>query len=125
MSITEQGLTAFSDQINILVSDNRRLHAKTEADGTTIRLLKEENAGLHVTIEEMTRHYRQRERELIADTNRAKVAYTEISGLLNQVAETVLQAARAQIGDQTPEKMPAPHLPHLKDDRLPIARLSS
>lgn len=124
MSITDQNLTAFSDQINDLVAENRRFRLQSEADANTIRLLKGQYEELSSSVEDMIQYYRRRERELISIANKAKLAYTEIDGLLNQAATIILQAARAQIGDQTPEKIPPPHLPSISDDRLPMVAIS-
>lgn len=125
MSITDQNLAAFSDQINRLIAENRRLQKKSDADDKTIHILKQQYETLNAGVENMIEDHRRIERGLSAERDRAVVSYTEIDGLLGQTADLIMQAARARVGDLTPAKMPSATLPNLHDDRLPIARLSS
>lgn len=113
-----------SDQINALIAENRRLRNKSEADDKTIHLLKEQYAAVAGGIEDMVESHRKVERELTIEAHNANVAYTEIEGRLNQVADLILQAARARVGDATPETMPERVLPHVTDARLPGVALS-
>lgn len=114
-----------SDQISQLIAENRRLRNKSDADDKTIHLLKEQNDTLRNAWEDMVEDHRRTERDLAHDRDRHVVAYTEIDGLLHQVADLILQTTRARVGNATPEKMPQVRLPVHDDERLPIARLSS
>lgn len=125
MSITDQHISAFSDQINLLIAENRRLLKKSEADDKTIYVLKDQYDTLHAGVESLIEDHRAIERQLAGERDRAVRAYTEINGLLNQSADLIMQAIRARVGDLTPEKMPQRPLAEIHDDRLPIARLSS
>jgi len=120
--------TALSDQINQLIAETRRLRNKSDADDKTIHLLKEQNAELRGGIESLVEDHRRIERKLVGERDEAQLAYTEIEGLLNQAADCIMQAARARIGDQAPEKMPQQigrHVDHhLLPENSPIARLA-
>jgi chromosome segregation ATPase len=132
MSMTDKNLTAFSDQINNLIAENRRLKNKSDADDKTIHVLKEQYNALQAGVEDMVEDHRKIERELVDQANRHKVSYTEIDGVLMQAADLIMQAARARIGNATPAVVPTPptkmvndhRLPDVRDDRLPIARLA-
>lgn len=121
--MTEQN--PLSDQVNQMISELRRLRNKSDADDKTIHLLKEQNAELRGGIENLVEDHRRIERGLLAERDEAKIAYVEIEGLLNQAADSIMQAARARIGNQTPERMPPQTGRHIEDDRLPIARLGT
>lgn len=125
MTTMTPDISTFSDQINRLIAENRRLLKKSEADDKTIHLLKEQYEGLHNGVEDMVEDHRRIERDLVDKANRHELAYTEIVGLLDQAADLIVQAARARVGNVTPEKMPERQIPSIQDDRLPIARLSS
>lgn len=112
-----------SDQINQLIAENRRLRSKSAADDATIHLLKEQYAAVSGGIEDMVEDHRKIERELTIEAHNARVAYIQIQGLLDQAADLILQAARARIGDITPEKMPTATLAVIGDSRMPDVAL--
>lgn len=124
MTITSPDLTKWTDQISGLIAENRRLRNKSDADDKTIHLLKEQYASVTGGIEDMIEDHRRVERDLTIEAHNAKVAYTQIQGLLDQAADLILQAARARIGDDTPAKMPAAIIPVLADGRMPEVSLS-
>lgn len=127
--------TTLSDQVNALIAENRRLRMKSEADDKTIHVLKEQYDSLQSGVENMVEDHRRIEnamledhrstvRELVAERDRAVRAYTEIEGNLNQAADLIMQAARARVGNETPDPMPQAHTPHLADSRIPQVLLS-
>ncbi len=111
-----------SDQINALVAENRRLRNKSEADDATIALLKDQYRTVTKGIEDMVEDQRKIERELTIEIHNTRAADKEIAGLLNQVADLILQAARARIGDSVPANMS--EMAHHEDKRLPGIVLS-
>lgn len=115
----------FGRQVDALVRENRRLLLKSEADDKTIHMLKAQYDAIQAGMENMIEDHRRRERELLAEADRANVAYTEIEGHLNQAGDLIMQAARARIGNRTPERMPPQTGRHIEDPRLPIARLAN
>lgn len=108
-----------SEQVTQLIAENRRLLKKSEADDTTIHLLKQQNEALRSSWEDMVEDHRRIERDLSNDRDRHVVAYTEIDGLLHQVADLILQTTRARVGNSTPEKMPQRQHPIVDDARIP------
>lgn len=119
MTINTPDIASWSDQINRLIAENRRLINKSEADDHTIGVLKQQYDGLQAGVEAMVEDHRRIERGLMAERDRAVRAFAQIDGLLNCVGDLVVQAARARSGDATPEKMPAAKLAIVADGRLP------
>ncbi len=112
--------STLSDQINALVSENRRLRMKSEADDKTIHVLKDQYAMVTSGMEDIVEDHRRIERELTIKAHKAQAAYSEMEGLLDRAADLILQAARARVGDDTPEKMPEHSGTHVNDARLPM-----
>ena len=130
---TQMALT-LSDQVDRLVSENQALRVKSENDDKLIHLLKEQYSSLAAqvkgiredAIREVERARHQRDADVSAaeiERDQALVAYKEIDGLLLQAGDLITQAARARIGNTTPEKMPRQPLPAIEDSRLPAASL--
>jgi len=119
-----------SEQVDRLVAENQHLRVKSENDDKTIHLLKEQYTlladqvdGINARAEREIERSRTIARDSIMnmqiDRDQAQVAYREIESLLLQATDTITQALRARVGNETPEKMPAADLPHIQDDRLP------
>ncbi|HKY85827.1 MAG TPA: hypothetical protein VJL90_03600 [Pseudorhodoplanes sp.] len=118
------------DQVERLVNENQALRVKSENDDKLIHLLKEQYNSLAAqvkgiredAIREVERARHQRDADVSAaeiERDQAQVAYKEIDGLLLQVCDTITQAARARIGNATPEKMQSRPMPAIEDGRLP------
>lgn len=125
-----QNQIALGEQVDRLVAENQHLRVKSENDDKVIHLLKEQYAQLQGQVQdirdraarevEKARAYaRDSVMDMQMDRDRAIVAYREIEGLLLRATDTITQALRARVGNETPEKMPAADLPHITDDRLP------
>lgn len=142
--IDEQlSIDEFNKQVSDLVRENRRLRAKSDADDETILTLKKQYDDLAAGVESMVEDHKAIEaesqerfnkanRELMFERDRAVRAYKEIEGLLMQAGnaamsmnDLIMQAARAKIGDSTPEKMPEVKLPDIKDSRLPAPTIDA
>ncbi len=115
---------AFTDQISAMVAENRRLRNKSDADDKTIHVLKAQYDAVTGGIENMIEDHRKIERDLTIQLHKAQAAYQEIDGLLHQASDLILQAARARVGNGTPEKMPTAAVPAIEDGRLPAPVLS-
>lgn len=117
-------MTTLSEQVSRLVAENQHLRVKTENDEITRNLMKEQYDALASSVEG-TRNKHEREVHLLrTERDQAVRAFKEVDSLLMQAADLLVQAIRAREGDATPEKMPVNRGAHVKDDRLPIARLS-
>lgn len=123
-----------AEQVDRLVAENQSLRVKSENDDKLIHLLKEQYSSLAAqvkgiredAIREVERARHQRDADVSAaeiERDQALVAYKEIDGLLLQAGDLITQAARARIGNATPEKMPRQPLPAIEDSRLPAASL--
>lgn len=123
-----------AEQVDRLVAENQSLRVKSENDDKLIHLLKEQYSSLAAqvkgiredAIREVERARHQRDADVSAaeiERDQALVAYKEIDGLLLQAGDLITQAARARIGNTTPEKMPRQPLPAIEDSRLPAASL--
>lgn len=127
--------TTLIDQVDRMVAENQHLRVRCESQETTITLMREQYDSLAFTVDDI-RSKARREVEKARDNAESEVsgmtierdqairAFKEIDGLLLQAADLVMQALRARQGDATPEKMPGMVLPHISDDRLPMARLN-
>lgn len=119
-----------SDQIGRLIDENRRLRVKSNEDDETIRMLtdklEELQAGVNGMIEthreaedSMKEEHRAIQRDLSFRADNAEIKERKMRSLVNQAADLILQAMRAEAGDETPKKMPQRQLENLNDDRLP------
>ncbi len=93
---------------------------KSEADDATIVLLKSQYDQISGGMESLIEDHRRIERNLTVEIHNTRAADKEIAGLLNQVADLILLAARARIGNDTPATMPENLGPHINDARLPM-----
>ena len=73
----------------------------------------------------MIEDHRARERDLAFRTDSSEIKERKMKSLLNQAADMILQAMRADVGNDTPEKMPQRQLSDMNDDRLPQPTLLS
>ena len=123
-----------AEQVDRLVAENQSLRVKSQNDDQMIHLLKEQYNSLAAqvkgiredAIREVERARHQRDDAVSAaeiERDQALVAYKEIDGLLLQAGELITQAARARIGNTTPEKMPSRQITAIEDVRLPAASL--
>lgn len=128
--------TALSDQVNQIVAENQHLRVKSENDDITLNLMKSQYDSLAAQVADIRSKARaevEKARNMAADQiadmtierDQAVRAFKEIDTTLMQAADLIMQALRARQGDDTPEQIPDRVTPHLRDDRLPIARLSS
>lgn len=125
-----------SDQVNGIIAERDHLRVKSESDDTTIHLMREQYDSLAATVasirqkaagdvEKARYAAEQVVTDMMIERDQAVRAFKAIDTTLMQAADLIMQALRARAGDSTPEKMPERVLPHIKDDRLPVARLSS
>ena len=114
-----------SRQVTGLVSENQHLRVKSDNDDLTINLLKQQYAALSESVDGMRSKFEREIHTLRTERDQAVVSAKEIDTVLMQAADLIVQAARARVGNITPERMPQVRGDHLADDRLPIARLSS
>lgn len=117
--------STFGRQVDSLVAENQHLRVKSDNDDKTIHLQQEQYKALAASVEGMRAKYERQIFQLTTERDEAVLKHSKIKSLLLQSADIIMQAARADIGNETPEKMPpgAP-LREIKDDRLPIARLA-
>lgn len=102
----EVTLSMFTDQVNNLVTENRHLTLKTESQENTIGMLSQQYDDLASSVEAMRAEYEQNLHTLRVERDQAVRKFTKINALLMQCADLTMQAIRAKIGDETPEKMP-------------------
>ncbi len=116
--------TALSDQVSRLVSDNQQLRVKVANDEKTIHLLKDQYSALSATVNGLRDRHAREVHDITSERDEAVVRHKEVTTLLLQAADIVMQALRANEGDLTPENIPDRRVAYIDDDRLPIARLS-
>lgn len=114
----------FGRQVDALVAENQHLRVKSDNDDKTMHLMQEQYSAMAASVESMRGKYERQIFQLTTERDEAVVKHSKIKSLLLQSADIIMQAARADIGNETPEKMPAQTGPHVQDDRLPIARLN-
>ena len=113
-----------SEQISRLVSENQHFRVKSENDEKTIHLLKQQYSGLSATVNGIRDKHAREMHDLTTERDEAVVRHQQVTTLLLQAADIVMQALRANEGDTVPLNIPDRVMPHIIDDRLPIARLS-
>jgi hypothetical protein len=114
----------FGRQVDALVAENQHLRVKSDNDDKTLHLMQEQYKALAASVDSMRNKYERQIFQLTTERDDATVKHSKIKSLLLQAADIVMQAARADIGDETPERMPQQTGQHIQDDRLPIARLN-
>lgn len=113
-----------SDQIRDIVTENQNLRVRTDNDAKTIFLMKQQYDALAASVDGMKDKHDREIHKMRTERDQAVRAFKEIDTTLMQAADLIMQALRARQGDATPEQIPERITPHIKDDRLPIARLS-
>lgn len=113
-----------SDQIRDIVTENQNLRVRTDNDAKTIFLMKQQYDALAASVDGVKDKHDREIHKMRTERDHAVRAFKEIDTTLMQAADLIMQALRARQGDATPEQIPERITPHIKDDRLPIARLS-
>lgn len=130
-----------SIQVSALIDENRRLRKKSESDELTIAHMKTQydqfaaefdkvcaqydaqittlKMSYEDQIREMKHDHTRSTTSLTMDRDRTARSNTEITGLLNQAADLIMQGLRARVGNQTPQEVPSNVLKLLDDDRIP------
>ncbi len=109
----------FGRQADALVRENQHLRVKSDNDDKTLHLMREQYAALAASVDGMRDKYEREIRGLRVDRDQAVIKHSTIKSLLLQAADIIVQAARADVGNDTPEKMPSQIGAHLIDPRLP------
>lgn len=120
MNNTDQ---TFGRQVDALVAENQHLRVKADNDDKTLHLMQEQYRALSASVEGMRAKFERQIFQLTTERDEAMLKHSKIKSLLLQSADIIMQAARADVGDEAPEKMPPQTGRHIEDDRLPIARL--
>lgn len=107
------------DQVDTLIRENRALRVAHQTIEDNYRDLKSRYNELANEIENIRTKSARQVREANTERDRAVIEANEVKGLLQQAAETIMQAFRASTGDNTPENIPERITPHLIDPRLP------
>jgi len=113
-----------SDQIRDIVTENQNLRVRTSNDSVTIGLMKSQYDALAASVDGMKDKHDREMHKMRTERDQAVRSFKEIDTTLMQAADLIMQALRARQGDAAPEVMPDRLTSHIKDDRLPIARLS-
>lgn len=113
----------FSRQAEEVVRENQHLRVKSDNDDKTIHLMRQQYDAMALSVDDMRSDYERKLHHMRTERDQAVARHAAIKALLLQAANIVMQALRADIGNETPEKMPPARLPALDDGRLPIARL--
>lgn len=113
----------FGRQVDALVAENQHLRVKSDNDDKTMHLMQEQYKALAASVESMRNKYERQIFQLTTERDEAVIKHAKIKSLLLQAADIVMQAARADVGDETPEKMPPQTGSHIVDERLPTARI--
>lgn len=115
----------FGRQVDALVAENQHLRVKSDNDNKTLFLMRQQYEALAASVDSMRDDYERKLHRARTECDQAIIKHSAIKSLLLQSADIVMQALRADAGDEAPEKMPANRGPHITDDRLPIARLGN
>ena len=111
-------------QVGAMVTENQNLRVKSENDDLTIKLMRNQYDSLAAEVDGIHQKYLREIRSLRTERDQAVRNYAIMDTLLMQAADLIMQAARARIGDTTPEMMPHALVPHIEDGRLPGVALS-
>src|ERR1700689_2570639 len=98
----------FHKQIGAMISENQRLRVVTESQETTIGLLHQQYDALAASVDGTRDRFEREVHALRTDRDQAVRKYSDIKTLLLQIADLVMQALRADQGDDTPETIPSP-----------------
>lgn len=124
-----------NDQVGELVAEVQHLRVKSNNDDTTISLMRAQYDALAADVSRIrskaaTEVGIARDRadaevtEMRIERDQALRAFKEIDTTLMSAADLIMQALRARAGEITPEVIPDRPTRDIRDDRLPIARLS-
>ena len=116
-------LSAFTDQVNALVAENRHLTIKNESDGNTIALLTKQYDDIASSVDKMKADYEQAIQTLRVERDQAVRKFAHINSLLSQCADIVMQALRARIGDEATERTPEQSGDIFDHPALPLNKL--
>lgn len=125
-------LDTLNDQVGRVVRENQNLRVRVDNDAKTIRTLTDQYDQLAANVDNIRDHaaadvahiqdWADREiTRLTIERDQAVRKFEEIDTVLMQAADLIMQAARARVGDATPERMPERKLAVIQDDRLPGA----
>ena len=111
------------NQIAGMYSELEHLRAKDHASEKMIHLLKGQNEFQAMEMTQMAAEHADEVRKLRQRCDFAVRRETEISGILDTVANSIVLGMRKMKGDETPPKMPERKLPEIEDNRLqPVSR---
>lgn len=121
---------SFADQVNDMIAENQNLRVKSSNDDTTIALQRAQYDALAAKVDSIRNEAADRVAKALDNCDRqvttmaierdqAVARFKRIDTLLMQAADLIMQAARARIGDDTPEVMPQVQLAAVHDERLP------
>lgn len=108
-----------------MVTENQNLRVRTDNDSITIGLMRSQYDALAASVDAMRDKHDREMHKLRTERDQAVRSFKEIDSTLMQAADLIMQALRARQGDATPEQIPDRITSHVKDDRLPIARLNA
>lgn len=114
----------FGRQADALVRENQHLRVKSDNDDITMQLMREQYKALADSVEDMRSGLETKLHRMRVERDEAVLKHRTIKGLLLQSTDLVMQALRADKGDETPEIMPPQTGRHIEDDRLPLAELN-
>lgn len=123
-------LETLSDQVSRIIAENQNLRIRVENDAKTIRTMTEQYDDLAAQVDDIRNSAAAdcenvrvwANREVMAmqiERDQAVRKFEMVDTTLKQAADLIMQAARAAVGDLTPEKLPERKLAVIKDDRLP------
>lgn len=116
---------ALTDQIKEMVAENQHLRVKSENDDTTLHLMRQQYDALADSVDAMRDEHAREVHLLRTQRDQAVIKHSRIKALLMQSTEIIMQALRADQGNETPEKMPVATLAIVHDDRLPAVGMSN
>lgn len=106
-------------EISGLYSEVEHLRSKDRENEKLIHVLKRQNEVQAMEMSQMAADHADEVRKLKQRCDLAVRRETEITGILNTVANSIILGMRKMKGDETPPKMPERELPAIEDRRLP------
>lgn len=113
------GLEGVSNQVNVLIEENRRLRRKSELDDNTIEMMTNQYNDLSSKVEGLIAVAQQREHMLQVDSDKHRLSSQEIEGALKQVGELITSVLARRVGNSTPLNISDRRMSVISDPRMP------